>query len=97
MAAEFGHDGVHGMLIFFQQHTQLSVLMEQRVVLNYYLRILTFQFRLEHLCRRSCRVRDMVGGSAVNNRTFRDIGVEPSQEETTRNMGCFTLHKSLVH
>ena len=50
MIAELGHDVLHRLLVLFQQRGQLLVFLEQGVVLDDSVRILSFELRLECLC-----------------------------------------------
>lgn len=47
MAMKLGHDGLHGLLIFFEQQTQLFVLLLECMVFDDDLGIGALQFRLE--------------------------------------------------
>ena len=49
MTPEFAHNGLHGLLVLLQQSVQLPVLLQEGVIFNYYLSILTFEFGLKDL------------------------------------------------
>lgn len=50
MTAELRHNSFHCLLVLLQQVTELSVLMEQRMVLDNNLRVHPLQLGLEDLC-----------------------------------------------
>jgi hypothetical protein len=47
MATKFGHDGLHGLLILFEQQTQLPVLLLEGMILDDNLGVGALQFRFE--------------------------------------------------
>jgi hypothetical protein len=47
VATKFGHDSFHGLLIFFEQQTQLFVLLLEGMVLDDNLGVGALQFRFE--------------------------------------------------
>ena len=47
MATKFGHDGLHGLLILFEQQTQLLVLLLEGMILDDNLGVGALQFRFE--------------------------------------------------
>ena len=61
MTPEPAHNCLHRMLVLFQQHAQLTVFMQQRMVLDYNLRVLAFEFGLKYLCKACARVRNNQG------------------------------------
>lgn len=50
MIPEFGHDGFHGALIFFQKNTKLFVFIKKCLILNNELGVHTLQFGVKYLC-----------------------------------------------
>ena len=67
MIAELRHDVLHGLLVLLQERSQLLVFLEQRVVLNDDLRILTFEVRLECLCVTKSGKRWRRGSTGTRN------------------------------
>jgi hypothetical protein len=51
VTAKLGHDGLHGLLILFEQYTQLFVLLLEGMVLDDNLGVGTLELRLEVFCR----------------------------------------------
>ena len=93
MIAELGHDVLHRLLVLFQQRGQLLVFLEQGVVLDDSVRILSFELRLECLCstrsdeqERTQRNEDVLA--------FRDVYIDPPERAPASDVLRVGLHES---